>query len=260
MPHPTDIIVENPHQSPVRVALLGYGKMGKIVGQLAPQQGFEVVWHSPSGEWNAGEFRFPPDMPAVDVAIEFSSPQGAPGHIRACLERGIPVVVGTTGWYAHLEELTHLCRLRGGALLCATNFSVGVHLFWELAERVTQVMRGWPGYRISIEETHHTEKKDAPSGTAITLAQRVVRQLVTGDGKPGPDGMGPPGPAEPPIVSHRRDGVVGSHRLVFTSGADAISLQHDANSRDAFALGALRAARWILGKQGVFEFGDVLRP
>jgi 4-hydroxy-tetrahydrodipicolinate reductase len=162
------------------------------------------------------------------------------------------VVVGTTGWYADYEQMVDLCRIKGGAMLCATNFSIGVHLFWDLAERITQWMKPWSNYGISIEEIHHTEKKDAPSGTALSLMQRVVAQM-------DPAGKAISVPVDIPIVSHRIDGVVGAHKLIFRSERDEISLQHKAMDRDAFAEGALRAAKWIVGKTGVFEFGDVIK-
>jgi 4-hydroxy-tetrahydrodipicolinate reductase len=236
----------------MRIGLLGYGKMGKAIHRRADELGFDVVWHSPSQSTYPLVFEFPKDVPDLDVVIEFSTPSAATGHIRACLERGIPVVVGTTGWYADYDQLSDLCTSQGGAMLCATNFSVGVHLFWEFAERMTQWMKPWTNYQIGIEEIHHTEKKDAPSGTALTLRQRVLAQLAS----TAPNNVFS---ADIPIISHRTDGVVGTHQLIFRSDRDEISLQHQAFDRDAFAEGALRAARWIIGKSGVFDFGDVLK-
>jgi len=236
----------------LRIGLLGYGKMGKAIHKIAAEQGFEVVWHSQESTFLPAVYKFPPDLPPMDVAIEFSAPSAAACHIRACIERGIPVVVGTTGWYSEYDRMAELCQSKGGAMLCATNFSVGVHLFWELAERMAQCMGPWPNYNIGIEEIHHTEKRDAPSGTAITLSQRVSAQLE-------PDGLREPSAGGIPIVSHRVDGVVGTHKLIFRSTRDEIILQHTAFDRNAFAEGALSAARWIVGRTGVFEFGDVLK-
>jgi len=247
-----DQMVTNNHPPMLRIGLLGYGKMGKAIHRMAKDRGFEVVWHSPEQPtWPEG-FVLNEDLPDMDVAIEFSAPSAATGHIQSCLERGIPVVVGTTGWYADYDQLAQLCRTKKGAMLCATNFSIGVHLFWEFAERMTQWMKPWDNYKIEIEEIHHTEKKDAPSGTALTLKERVAAQL-------DPSRLNRFSSANIPILSHRQDGVVGTHQLIFRSDRDDISLQHRAFDRDAFAEGALRAAQWIVGKTGVFDFGDVLR-
>jgi len=239
-------------QTSLRIGLLGYGKMGKAIHHLAAQKGFDVAWRSPEQARPFSAFEFPADFPDIDVAIEFSAPSAATGHISACLHRGIPIVVGTTGWYEDYDRMAALCHSTGGAMLCATNFSAGVHIFWELAERMTQWMKGWPDYNIGIEEIHHPEKKDAPSGTALTLMQRVMAQSKADEGLGAALGS-------IPIVSHRIEGVVGTHKLVFRSNRDAISLQHEAYDRNAFAEGALTAAHWLVGKKGVFEFGDVLK-
>lgn len=248
----TDSTTGHNRSHALRIGLLGYGKMGKAIHRMASEQGFEVVWHSPDTSVFPKVFEFPADLPEIDVAIEFSVPSAAKSHIRACLERGIPVVVGTTGWYGEYDQMAGLCKSMNGAMLCATNFSAGVHLFWELAERMTQWMKPGFDYTIGIEEIHHTEKKDMPSGTALTLQQRVSAQLHK-TGKPGP------AVADIPIESHRIEGVVGTHQLIFRSARDEISLQHRALDRDAFAEGALWAAQWIVGKTGVFDFGEVLK-
>jgi 4-hydroxy-tetrahydrodipicolinate reductase len=224
----------------MKIALLGYGKMGKAIAAMAEAAGDEVVLRIGSG--NRGELT-QEALQAADVAIEVSRPETAFDHIALCLEAGVPVVCGTTGWLDRLEEAVALCADKEGALLYASNFSIGVNLFFALNKRLAELMDSQPQYDPSILEIHHTQKLDAPSGTAISLAQDIVERL--------PD-------KEPPITSIREGQVPGTHEVVYRSDIDTISIRHEAHSREGFARGALLAAHWIVGKKGFFSMSDVL--
>jgi len=224
----------------MKIALLGYGKMGKAIAELAEATGDEVVLRIGSG--NRGELTLE-SLQAADVAIEVSRPETAFDHITLCLEAGVPVVCGTTGWLDRLEEAVALCAYKEGALLYASNFSIGVNLFFALNKRLAELMERQPQYDPAILEIHHTQKLDAPSGTAISLAQDIVERL--------PD-------KEPPITSIREGQAPGTHEVVYRSDIDTISIRHEAHSREGFARGALLAAHWIVGKKGFFSMSDVL--
>lgn len=225
-----------------RLAIIGMGKMGHAIEQLAPERGFEVVARiDPSGG----------DAPAVsrealrgaEVAVEFTVPAAAPANIRAAIEAGCAVVVGTTGWYESREALERFARERKGALLVAPNFSVGVAAFTEIVRAAARALKAAPGVDAHLIETHHTAKKDAPSGTAASL-ERVAAQEW---GRPIP------------ITSVRTGSVPGTHEFVFDAPFEQIRIEHVARDRRVFADGALLAARWLCGKQGVFTMQDVIR-
>lgn len=222
----------------MKIALLGYGKMGRYIEELALQAGDEVVLRvdvDNRAALTAG------GLSGVDVAIDFSRPEAAVDNIDLCLEASVPIVVGTTGWLDRLAEVTERVDAEGGALFWASNFSIGVNIFFSAAERMAMAL-GPKGYRATIEETHHTEKLDAPSGTALTLAQTVEPALK--------------GPA--PIQSFREPDVPGTHVLRFASSIDTLELKHTAHSREGFARGALTAARWLIDRQGVYGMRDLL--
>lgn len=229
--------------------------MGQIIEKLALDRGHSIV-----GKYNSSNPFTKDHVISADVAIEFSSPALATNHLKLCFEHQIPVVTGTTGWYNDYESVKEVCQQKSGALFTATNFSLGVNLYFEMSKRLTRLMNQQP-YRVSIEEIHHTEKKDAPSGTAITLAETVIaasdslknwhlREEAT---EPIQANNG-----ELEITAKRLPGVPGTHILTFDSDVDCIRLEHEAKNRLGFATGAILAAEWICGKQGVFGMSDLL--
>ncbi|MCP9237266.1 4-hydroxy-tetrahydrodipicolinate reductase [Lewinella sp. JB7] len=225
----------------MKIALLGYGKMGRFIERLATEGGDEVVLRV--DEHNRASIS-PADLTAADVAIDFSRPDAAVANIDLALAAGVPVVVGTTGWLDKLPEVRQRIDDSGGALFWASNFSVGVNVFFAAARHLAGLL-AQENYRAAIEETHHTEKLDAPSGTALTLAETVAAGL---------------GSDRPDILSYREADVPGTHVLRFTSDIDEIELTHTAHSREGFARGALQAAHWLVGRRGVFTMTDLLRP
>ena len=203
-------------------------------------------------------------MRGVDVAIEFTTPDTALGNIRRCLEIGVPIVCGTTAWTVHLPEIEVLCRERGGAFFYASNYSIGVNVAFELNRRLAEMMNRFPEYDVTVEEVHHTQKKDAPSGTAIVLADDIVAAL---DRKEhwvlGCPAAGGPNPAELEVVSVRRGVAPGTHTVTYESPVDAITLTHNIKSRAGLAAGAVSAAEFLVsevavGRKGMFSMKDLL--
>ncbi|NJB85743.1 4-hydroxy-tetrahydrodipicolinate reductase [Lewinella marina] len=223
----------------MKIVLLGYGKMGRYIEQLALQAGHQVVLRV--DEDNREQIGAS-DLAAADVAIEFSRPDAAVANIDLALAAGVPIVVGTTGWLDQLPAVRLRVERAGGALFYASNFSIGVNVFFSAARQMARKL-AHEGYTARIEEIHHTEKLDAPSGTALTLQEKIASQF-------------PPGAV--PIESYREPDVPGTHRLTFTSAVDTIELTHTAKSREGFARGALSAAAWIIGKRGIFTMSDLL--
>lgn len=239
----------------MKIALLGYGKMGRTIEELVRAQFaglHEVVLRIDS---NNKDFLDAAMLKDADVAIEFSLPDAAVNNILLCFAAGVPVVCGTTGWLSRFEAVKRSCYASGGALVYASNFSVGVNLFFELNRLLAQYMRNHTSYSPLIEETHHVHKKDAPSGTAITLAEAIIAeskhlQKWVNTASHLPD--------ELPIVSHREDEVKGTHIVSYNSDVDSLEIKHTAHSRQGFALGAIMAAEWVLGRKGIFTMQDVL--
>ncbi len=223
-----------------RVAILGMGKMGREVDALARERGVDVVARLDLAEI-ADRQGAVATLKRVQVAIDFTSPEAAVPNIELCLEAGCPVVVGTTGWYGELPRVRGLVEKKRGALLWAPNFSVGVALVRALCTRAGELLRGLEGYDVRITETHHAQKKDAPSGTALLL-----RDALASSGR------------EVPITSIRTGEVPGRHGITIDSVYEQIVIAHDARSRRVFADGAVRAALWLRGRQGVFTMDDVL--
>jgi len=230
----------------MKIALLGYGRMGKAIEKIALQRGHEVVT------------KIDKDNPLdslndADVAINFSIPNAALANITNALNSGIPVVCGTTGWLEHKKEVDALCNKLEGAFLYASNFSLGVNLFFELNKKLANYMKPFTDYKAEIEEIHHTQKLDAPSGTAITLAEGIIENSTQSQWHlEGESGLGIP------IRVLREDEVPGTHTVSYRSEIDSIDITHTAHNRTGFALGAVVAAEWILGKKGVFGMRDVL--
>lgn len=237
----------------MRIALLGYGKMGKVIEQIALQRGHEI---SAKIDISNRTELLSVNADTTDVVIEFSSPESAYGNLKYCMEFGLPTVCGTTGWLQHKAEIEKLCNENKGAFFYASNYSIGVNLFFELNKSLARLMRPYTNeYKVSSNEIHHTEKKDAPSGTAITLAEGIIENLGTkvkwvSNELANED--------ELPIWSSREGKVPGTHEIKYISDVDQIEIKHIAHSRNGFALGAVIAAEWIQGKAGIFGMQDML--
>lgn len=230
----------------MRIALLGYGKMGKIIEKLALEKGHSVVFKSAS-ESTEGNFQ------EAEVAIEFSSPEAAIANISKALEAGIPIVSGTTGWLEKFNEMKDLCEKRNGSFIYASNFSVGVNLFFSINEYAARLMGQWKEYNVSVEEIHHLEKKDAPSGTAITIAEGILKHSNKNNWK-----LNTSEENSLTITAKREEDVKGTHIVSYDSPIDSISFKHEAHSREGFAKGAILAAEWLKDKKGIFTMKDVL--
>ncbi len=232
----------------MKILLIGYGKMGKTIERIAQQRGHEIA-----GRIDVGDDFLQLD---ADVAIEFTQPESAVTNLKTCFEKGIPVVCGTTGWLQHKTEIEDHCRKKNGTLLYSSNFSLGVNLFFKLNEYLATLMDRYSQYEVSIDETHHTQKKDAPSGTAITLAEGVIKNLTR---KKGWHLSPTENPASLAINSFRIDPAPGTHTVKYKSAVDDIEITHTAHSREGFALGAVLVAEWLAGKKGIFTMDDFLK-
>ena len=231
----------------MKIALVGYGKMGKIIGEIAESRGHEVVAklnESPTLE----------NLNDPDVVIEFSNPEVAFNNIKICLENKIPVVCGTTGWLDQKPEIEKIATENETAFLYGSNFSLGVNLFFALNEKLADLMKNFSEYKVQLEEIHHTHKKDAPSGTAISLAEGIIKNDHRFDAWKLDETKG----NELGIFAIREDEVPGTHSIFYRSEVDEIEIKHTAFNRNGFALGAVIAAEWIQGKKGNFSMKDVL--
>lgn len=236
----------------MKIALIGYGKMGHAIEEIAAQKGHEIVLRI--GIENLEDFTVE-NVEKADVAIEFTSPHSAAENIKKCLDAGVAVVSGSTGWLAEWGAVETYCIKKNGALLYASNFSIGVNLFFELNNFLASLMAKHQDYEVMLEEIHHTQKKDAPSGTAITLAEQVMQHLT--NKKQWVNHISD-NPAELEIISERIDPAPGTHKIRYTSAIDDIEIIHTAHSRKGFASGAVLAAEFICGKKGIFNMKDVL--
>jgi 4-hydroxy-tetrahydrodipicolinate reductase len=236
----------------MKIALLGYGKMGQEIEKLALKRGHEIVLIFDSLEdWENDEAR----LSDADVAIDFSTPVSIVENIYHCFDANIPLVVGTTGWLDDHDKVYQDCMKRNQCLFFAPNFSIGVNLFFDLNRYLASLMAKWEDYNVSIEETHHIYKQDAPSGTAIVLANDIIRNT---EGKEKWVQENVENPEELGIKSYRTDNVPGTHIVRYESEEDCIEIIHTAKSRKGFALGALMAAEWIIGKHGFFDMKNLL--
>jgi len=230
----------------MNIALLGYGKMGKVIEGIATQRGHSIVLKVTSEDKDYS-------LSGVDVAIDFSTPNSAIENITKCLTHSIPVISGTTGWLDNYDKIVELCHEKNGTFLYASNFSLGVNIFFELNKTLSKLMEGLPQYKVSVEEIHHTQKMDAPSGTAITLADEIIKNSQytswTLDA-PKNDQIG--------IAAKRVENVPGTHDINYDSNVDSIQIKHTAHNREGFALGAVIASEWIYGKKGLFNMKHVL--
>ncbi|MFN8310103.1 MAG: 4-hydroxy-tetrahydrodipicolinate reductase [Chitinophagales bacterium] len=235
----------------MKIALLGYGKMGKLIREILEQQGDEVILVI--SDQNLSELTVQ-NLHSADVAIEFTQPDAAVANIEICLTAGVPVVVGTTGWLHRLAEVRSLCDAKNGAVFFSPNFSIGVNLFFEVNRKLAALMQSQPQYSFHVEEIHHTEKKDAPSGTAVKTAEIILSEITRKKSWT----LNTDTPESFAINALRLPDVPGTHTVCYESGVDKIELRHEAKSRRGFAEGAVAAARWIIGKKGVFEMRDML--
>lgn len=242
----------------MKIAILGYGKMGQIIEQLAIERGHDIVL-----KVNADNLQdlTTANLKNADVAIDFSTPDSVLQNIEACFSSGVPLVVGTTGWYGRLQEVKNKCLEGNNTLLYGSNFSVGVNIFFFVNKILAKIMDRYPQYEVQVEEIHHTEKLDAPSGTAMSIAEGIigglsrksewVNELVGGNTEliTKPDQL--------LIESHRIEDVPGTHIVIYSSEVDDIEFKHKAHSRAGFALGAILAAEWVHGKKGFFNVTDM---
>lgn len=230
----------------MKIALLGYGKMGKTIERLAEGRGHEIIFRITD---DIEKY----DLQKADVAIDFSVPDAAFNNITTCFRQQIPVVSGTTGWLQQYDDAVKICEENNSAFIYASNFSLGVNLFFELNKQLAQMMKNFPEYKVGIEEIHHTQKLDAPSGTAITLAEQI---LETSEKKAWK--LDAVAEDELRITAKRIENVPGTHIISYDSPVDTIKIEHIAHSRDGFALGAIVAAEWLQHKKGIFSMKDVL--
>jgi 4-hydroxy-tetrahydrodipicolinate reductase len=237
----------------LNIALIGYGKMGKAIEQIALQRGHTISLKITS-ENNTDLTK--ENLANADVAIEFTNPESAIQNLYKCFEANVPVVCGSTGWLNQLNEVEQKCKTLNGGLLYASNFSIGVNIFFELNKKLAQLMSNQPSYKVSIEEIHHTQKKDAPSGTAITLAEQIIDDLPQKNKWVNNETAIE---NELAIISKRIDPAPGTHRVKYSSPIDDIEIIHTAHNRQGFAMGAVLAAEFLQYKQGIFSMSDVLK-
>jgi 4-hydroxy-tetrahydrodipicolinate reductase len=233
----------------MKILLLGYGKMGKTIEKIALDRGHEIVGRIDSKDLSQIA------SSNADVAIEFSQPEAAFDNIKACIENNIPIACGTTGWLDQKSDVEKLVAKHHGTFFYASNYSVGVNIFFKLNQKLATMMRAFDQYNVSIDETHHTEKKDAPSGTAITLADGILQEGIKRNWVNEPSGN-----AENLIInSFRINEVPGTHIVKYTSVIDDLEIRHIAHSREGFARGAVMVAEWLPGKKGVLGMDDFLK-
>ncbi|MGI4749917.1 MAG: 4-hydroxy-tetrahydrodipicolinate reductase [Janthinobacterium lividum] len=245
----------------MKIALLGYGKMGKMIEQIALERKHEIVLKITRENLHDLSIE---NLQKADVAIEFSTPHTVLSNIGLCFDAGIPVVVGATGWYEQLQRVKNVCLTKNTSLIYASNFSVGVNIFFHINKMLAQIMNRFPDYEVQVEEIHHTQKLDAPSGTAITIAEGIMENMpvkeawvnvVSGQ----VDDTSPVviTPNQLLIESHRIDKVPGTHTVIYDSEVDTIEFKHTAHNRSGFALGAVLAAEWIQNRKGFFTAADL---
>lgn len=231
----------------MKIALFGYGKMGKVIEKIAKKRGHKIIYRIDENCINY-------DLKKVDIAIDFSTPKAAFSNINMALENSIPIISGTTGWLDNYNKAVKLCNEKNGAFLYASNFSLGVNIFFEINRQLAKIMSNHPEYVIKMKEIHHIEKIDAPSGTAITLAESIIKETdyqkwsLNKDFKEN----------EISIEAQRLSDKTGTHEVIYKSDIDEIKIKHVAVNREGFGLGAVIAAEWLIGKKGVFSMKDVL--
>jgi 4-hydroxy-tetrahydrodipicolinate reductase len=230
----------------MKIALLGYGKMGKVIERIALERGHEIVLKKDETNTFDG-------LSNADVAIDFSVPTAAVDNISSCFHANVPVVSGTTGWLEHFDEMVALCNEKQGGFISSSNFSLGVNIFFELNEYLAKIMAQFDSYNVTMEEIHHTQKLDAPSGTAISLAKGVIENSNYANWT-----LDQAKTNEIHIEAKRIGDVPGTHTVTYDSVVDSIEIKHTAHNREGFALGAVIAAEWLAGKKGIYNMKDVL--
>nr|WP_298927944.1 4-hydroxy-tetrahydrodipicolinate reductase [uncultured Allomuricauda sp.] len=230
----------------MNIGLFGYGKMGQMIEQIAQSRGHSIV---AKVDLDTQEV----DYKNIDVAIDFSTPDAAFNNITTCFKNNIPVISGTTGWLSNYDKAVGICNETNGAFIYASNFSLGVNVFFELNSYLAKMMSNLNQYKVEMEEIHHTQKLDAPSGTAITLADGIIENTEYIGWE-----LDTSGKKKIPIISKREGSVPGTHSISYESTVDNIEIKHTAHNREGFSLGAVIAAEWIQGKTGVFSMKDVL--
>lgn len=236
----------------MKIALIGYGKMGHTIEQIALERGHQIV--SIIDINNAGDI-YSDAFKSADVAIEFTTPATAFDNYMKCFEVGVPVVSGTTGWLSRLDEVKRMCEQEGKTFFYASNFSIGVNIFFALNKYLAKIMNNFPAYDVRMKETHHIHKLDAPSGTAITLAEGILKNIDRKTRWTLADKASRP--SDLPIQAIREGEVPGIHEIIYESDADTISIKHDAKNRTGFALGAVIAAEFTAGKKGFLGMDDL---
>jgi 4-hydroxy-tetrahydrodipicolinate reductase len=226
----------------MKIGLIGKGKMGRLIEALAVEQGHEIAASIDAAFAARGADELSAMLKGIDVVIDFSGAEAVKRNVEACMLAGVPLVEGTTGWNEQRTEIESIVSEHGGAMVFGSNFSVGVNLFYRVVDFAAELLARFPEYEAFIEEQHHSRKKDAPSGTALKLKEIMSRHVQR----------------EYTVVATRAGNIPGTHRVGFDGIADQILLEHTARSRDGFALGAILAAQWILGKTGFYEFGEVM--
>lgn len=243
----------------MKIALIGYGKMGQIIERFAIERGHEVVLKI-SYTKNLEDLTVA-NLRKADIAIDFSTPDAAIKNIYACFDANVPLVVGTTGWYGQLQDIKNECLSRNNTLLYGSNFSIGVNLFFHLNAVLAKMMNNYPAYDVQVEEIHHTQKLDSPSGTAMTIAEGIIDQLDRKtewinelDGQVQPEILKAD---QLLIASQRIENIPGTHTVIYSSEVDEIEIKHTAHNRAGFALGAVIAAEWLQDKQGFYNISDI---
>jgi len=242
----------------MKIALLGYGKMGQIIERFALERGHEVVLKISID--NLEDLTIA-NLRKADVAIDFSTPDAAINNIYTCFDANVPVVVGTTGWYGQLQEVKNECLTRNNALLYGSNFSIGVNIFFYMNKVLAKLMNNFPAYEVQVEEIHHTQKLDSPSGTAMTIAEGIIENVDRKSewinelvGTQFDDVLKK---EQLLIESHRIENIPGTHTVIYSSEVDEIEFKHTAHNRSGFALGAVVAAEWLEKKQGFYNITDM---
>ena len=240
----------------MKIALIGYGKMGKTIENIAILRGHEIVLRLDIN--NPEDFE---KLSEADVAIEFTHPESAVGNLEKCIAAGVPVVCGTTGWLKHFDDIAAKTNNQNSAFFYASNYSIGVNIFFEINKRLAEMMKTQPQYDVKMEEIHHTQKLDAPSGTAITLAEGIFQNIGRKNNWvcSTENSLNTEGSVQDIVITAKRiDPAPGTHSVTYDSPIDTIEITHTAHSREGFATGAVLAAEWLYGKKGVFSMKDML--
>ncbi|MEX1002705.1 MAG: 4-hydroxy-tetrahydrodipicolinate reductase [Crocinitomicaceae bacterium] len=237
----------------MKIALFGYGKMGKVIERIAEDRGHEISARVDSNHAKEGF-----DLSDTDVVIEFSVPESAEENIRFCIDHNLPIVIGTTGWYDQFTALKNYCEKQKGAFLYATNFSLGVNIFFEMNRKLAEIMSSFKNYSAAVNEIHHTEKLDTPSGTAITIAEELIERHQGYSKWENVKKSKLSNPEILSVTSVRLPEVPGTHEVSYSSTIDTIEMTHTAHSREGFGLGSILAAEWLIGKKGIYTMKDVL--